>query len=204
MYNPRMLQSILSLDEELLIAARGLVGPEYALFVQILGESVVVFVAVMLIALWLYGVKMKNNEYKKNSLRIFVTIIAVFVIYGIINLWVPQWRPSPDDVAGWVAPLIPHPIGNSFPSGHALFSAAALIGVWRYFRNSRVLISLIILALVTTSARVIWGVHYPGDIVGGFFFGTIGALMLSKVVTSWVMEEKIYPFFIRVARWIKL
>lgn len=86
MYNPRMLQSILSLDEELLIAARGLVGPEYALFVQILGESVVVFVAVMLIALWLYGVKMKNDEYKKNSLRIFVTIIAVFVIYGIINL----------------------------------------------------------------------------------------------------------------------
>jgi membrane-associated phospholipid phosphatase len=199
-----MLQSILSLDTSLLISARTLVGPEYALMIQLFGESVVVFVGIMLIGLWLYGVKTKDDEYKKNALRIFTTIILVFIVYGVINLWVPQWRPSPDEVAGGIAPLIPHPIGNSFPSGHALFSAATLVALWRYYRNTCIIVLFVLLALMTTSARVIGGVHYPGDIVGGFFFGLFGAILLGEAVTSRVMEERIYPFFIRVGRWIKL
>jgi hypothetical protein len=95
-----MLQYFLSLDESLLISARRLIGPEYAILIQILGESIVIFVALMLISLWIYGIKVKNQEHKTQSLRIFMTIILVFIIYGIINLGVPQWRASPDDVAG--------------------------------------------------------------------------------------------------------
>jgi hypothetical protein len=95
-----MLQYFLSLDESLLISARRLIGPEYAILIKILGESIVIFVALMLISLWIYGIKIKNREYKARSLRIFMTIILVFIIYGIINLGLPQWRPSPDEVAG--------------------------------------------------------------------------------------------------------
>jgi hypothetical protein len=60
-----MLQYFLSLDESLLISARRLIGPEYAILIQILGESIVIFVALMLISLWIYGIKVKNQEHKK-------------------------------------------------------------------------------------------------------------------------------------------
>ena len=30
------------------------------------------------------------------------------------------------EISGAIAPLIPHPVDNSFPSGHALFTAALL------------------------------------------------------------------------------
>lgn len=121
-----MLQYLLSLDNSLLISASGLISPEYAPLVQLLGESIVIFVALMLISLWLYGVKIKQDTYKKNALRIFSTIILVFIVYGIINLGLPQWRPGAMELSGATA-LIPHPTDNSFPSGHALFSAAAII-----------------------------------------------------------------------------
>lgn len=122
-----MLQYLLSLDVELLIMARGLIGPEYAILIQILGESIVIAGGIFLVILWLTGVKNHDDEYKKNALRIFATILMVFIIYSIVNFGIPQWRPSPIEVAGGIKPLIPHPIDNSFPSGHALFSAALLI-----------------------------------------------------------------------------
>lgn len=199
-----MIQTLLSFDKSLLISARSLVGPEYAHLIQILGESVVIAGAILLVTIWIYGVVHRDIEYKKNSLRIFFTITGVFFIYTIINFGIPQWRPSPIEVAGGIAPLIPHPIDNSFPSGHALFSAALLVGIWRYYRKMIIIMLIAVLALLTTSARVIGGVHYPGDILGGLFFGGLGALYLHGIVTSIWMEQKIYPICIKIAGWIRL
>lgn len=81
-----MLHSLLNLDTELLIWARSLIHPEYALWVQIFAESIVIFVMILLVSLWLSGVLKKNTTYKTASLKIFFTIVLVFVIYGIINL----------------------------------------------------------------------------------------------------------------------
>jgi membrane-associated phospholipid phosphatase len=103
---------------------------------------------------------MRDNEYKKNALRIFATIVGVFVIYSVVNLGIPQWRDSPITVSGGITPLIPHPIDNSFPSGHALFSAALIVGLWKYYRRHWLITLIAVLALLTTTARVIGGVHY--------------------------------------------
>ena len=132
-----------------------------------------------------------------------MTIIGVFVIYSVINLGIPQWRPGAMELSGATA-LIPHPTDNSFPSGHALFSAALLVGLYRYYRRSWLIAAIAVLALLTTLSRVIGGVHYPGDILGGFFFGGIGAIYLQKVVQSELMEKYVYPVCIRIASWIRL
>jgi membrane-associated phospholipid phosphatase len=199
-----MIQPLLALDTSLLLGARTLVGPEYARLIEILWESVVIAGAVTLLGIWLIGVAKHDNEYRKNALRIFMTIIGVFVIYSVVNLGVPQWRPSPITVAGGITPLIPHPIDNSFPSGHALFSIALLVGLWKYYRRYWLIAVIAVLALLTTTARVIGGVHYPGDILGGFFFGGIGAIYLQKVVQSELMEKYVYPVCIKIASWIRL
>lgn len=201
-----MIQYLLNLDAQLLIYARSLVSAEYSVLIQFLGEIVVIWGIFVLVGIWLIGTKKRDDENKRQSLRIFATIVTVFVIYGVVNLWLPQWRPSPDEVAWGIAPLIPHPIGNSFPSGHALFSVALFMGILYHVplqRNS-LLIMTAVLGIVTALARVLWGVHYPGDIIGGLILWAFIALVSRKIVIGKLLENTFYPWCIRLARFFKL
>lgn len=193
---------LLDLDLSLLLSARDLIAPEYAQYVQIAWEWIVLYWAIFLVLLWLYWVYIKDNEYKKTALSIFFTIVVVFSLYAIINLGVPQWRPGAIEAANGIAPLIPHPIDNSFPSGHALFTWALLFWIFSYFRRSWILFSTIIVAIITLTARVVGWVHYPGDIIGWLIFGILGAHFLQPIVR--LLISKLFPFFIRVANWIGL
>ena len=109
----------------------------------------------LLIGLWLYGVYHKNNEFKKTALAIFFTIVTVFILYAIINLGIPKWRPGAIEAVKGIAPLIPHPIDNSFPSGHALFTGALLFGLVQYLRNTSLIILTIMIGAITLFARVV-------------------------------------------------
>lgn len=197
-------QNLLEYDKNLLISLQNIIPAEYSLLVTILAESIVIWVMILLVATWLYGTKHKNDAYKNRSLQIFGLIISVFVIYTIVNLMVPQWREHPHQflIGSHITPLIPHPTDNSFPSGHALFSAAAIFAVCRYFRHPAVICVTIFLAILTVSCRVLGGVHYVGDILGGLFFGFFSAwafyIPMEKIM------EKISPFLIKIASYIKL
>lgn len=196
------LNQLLALDLSLLEWARTLVSPEYARLIQISGELVVIYGAILLVTLWLYGVYRRDNEYKRIALAIFIMIVSVFALYAIINLGIPKWRPGATEMAGAIAPLIPHPIDNSFPSGHALFTGALLIGLYRYLRHNYLILVTLVVALITLAARVIGGVHYPGDIFAGLIFGALVAYVLRPVVDRSVVY--IAPIVIKIASWIRL
>lgn len=196
------INQLLALDLSLLESARTLISPQYARVVQIAGEAVVIYGAMILIWLWLYGVYKKDNEYKKIALAIFFTIICVFILYAIINLGMHQWRPGAIEAVHGIPPLIPHPIDNSFPSGHALFAWGLIVGLYRYYRQNWIIASVILISIVTLIARVVGGVHYPGDIIAWLIFGILGALGLRVLVdtlTRWTT-----PLCIRIASWIDL
>lgn len=198
------IQPILDYDKQLLIAAQSILPNEFSLFVTIFAESIVIWCMILLIGLWLYGVKQKDNSYKITSLHIFGLIISVFLIYSVINLMVPQWREHPHEflLHSRINPLIPHPTDNSFPSGHALFSGAFIVAIFSYFRKSWTIILTITLAIATVSFRVLGGVHYPGDIVAGLIIGIIGAIIFKPFVEKII--EKISPYLIKIASYIKL
>lgn len=59
----------------------------------------------------------------------------------------------------------------SFPSGHATFFFALATVLYCY--NKRWGSGFFIAAMLIALARVVAGVHYPADIVGGAFIGTI-------------------------------
>lgn len=199
-----MISTLLALDTSLLLSARWLVGPEYAHIVAFCGETIVVYGALVLLGVWFAGIYQKKKEYKIYALEIFFTIVLTFVIYTIVNLGIPQWRISPQEVAGAIDPLIPHPIDNSFPSGHALFTAWLLVWLLRFFPNRWLIFGTLLFGLLTAGARVIGGIHYPGDILGGWFFGTLGAMVGATLVTKPLFQKRIFPSLIRVAEWMKL
>lgn len=201
-----MLQTLLSFDTSTLLWARTLISPEYARYVQIIWELIVLWGGTILIWLWLQWVQKKDNRYKVWALEIAFTIGLTFILYSVINLWLPQdWRASPQIVANGIKPLIPHPVDNSFPSGHALFTAALLVGIIRFFKNKILIILTVIIWLMTVSARVMAGVHYPGDIIGGFVVGGIGAYMMTLLLeNTQLFRRYIFAALIKIASWIKL
>ena len=199
-----MLETLLTLDIQLLTEARSLIWPEWALWIIFFWESIVIFVAAFLLFLWFRGRYLGDNRYKVWALEIFFIVILTFVLHFLINLGVPQWRPGPENVVGGIAPLIPHPIDNSFPSGHALFSMAFLVWLIHSYKKYTLIAITLILWIITALARVIGWVHYPGDILGGWIFGWIGAMISIQIIHTRLFRLYIFPLIIRIAGWFKL
>lgn len=68
----------------------------------------------------------------------------------------------------------------SFPSGHATFFFAFATAI--YFYNKKWGIGFFIAAAVVTVSRVMAGVHYPSDIIGGAIIGVLVAYATYFVV----------------------
>ncbi len=67
----------------------------------------------------------------------------------------------------------------SFPSGHATFFMALALAL--FFSHKKAGYWFILFALLIGIARIIAGVHFPMDILGGFILGFIIAFFLKNV-----------------------
>lgn len=71
---------------------------------------------------------------------------------------------------------------SAFPSGHALFFFALATGVYFYYPKTGILFFLA--AFSITVARVMAGVHWPSDIVGGAVLGIVTAVAVKRMFDS--------------------
>lgn len=109
---------------------------------------------------------------------VFVSaFIARFVVAELIRLFYHHLRPF---VALHFIPLLGHETSYSFPSGHTIFFfsvATALL-----FVNKRLAYATYLLGFVVGIARVVAGVHYPSDIVGGIVLGVLSGYMFYQIL----------------------
>lgn len=98
------------------------------------------------------------------------SIIARFGIADLIRVF--YHRPRPFVALPEVHQLLINPEW-SFPSGHATFFFALSTAVYLY--NKKWGIGFFIATLFITIGRVVAGVHYPSDIIGGALIGIIVA-----------------------------
>lgn len=113
---------------------------------------------------------------KKHHLRHMAMVLGTAAVSWVIAHFLKDFiaHPRPDLSLAQISPSDPY----SFPSGHASFMFALAFTMYAIDRKAVPI--LIILAILTGIARVLVGVHYWYDIVGGAFLG----LIVATVVTT--------------------
>lgn len=116
----------------------------------------------------------------RESINKFKEFILLFLSAGLA--WVLANKvlkvlihtPRPFDVFPEVQSLFAE-TGYAFPSGHTSVAAAVAFALFLNHRKTGYV--FIFLALVIGIARIISGVHFPIDILGGFVVGALVALI---------------------------
>jgi len=106
---------------------------------------------------------------RHDLIRIVLTVVVAFAISEALNFLFPIPRPF---VAQNFTPLVGVSLGEyyaSFPSGHATFLAA--LGTAVFFTEKLPGALILILGVLVGVGRVVAGVHYPIDVLGGFLLG---------------------------------
>ena len=111
---------------------------------------------------------------------VFAWFLAQFFKYIIAH-------PRPYDAFTNIHPLITE-TGSSFPSGHATFFAALATSVYLYHKRAGIV--LWICALAIGFARILAGVHFPVDILGGYALGILIAILFHKMFMVRNIEQK--------------
>jgi undecaprenyl-diphosphatase len=96
-------------------------------------------------------------------------------------------------------PVFSHPVatagGGSFPSGHTAGSAALYgILVLLLVRRMLVIVAAIVFVLAVGASRVVLGVHYLSDVVGGLALGVAvaaGTLLLTDFVVARTRSKEV-------------
>lgn len=111
---------------------------------------------------------------------LLVALSSILGALAVAVLKVMFGRPRPD--AGLVEVVAS---GLSFPSGHATMAAVVFLtlgalvsstrGVWR--ERGYILLAAAVLTLAVGLSRVVLGVHWATDVVGGWAFGSAWAVL---------------------------
>jgi undecaprenyl-diphosphatase len=146
---------------ELLAIARALTA---------LGEPTVLIAACAACALWLW--------YSGRG-RLGLTLLLIALIGRGLSeaqkYWIARVRPD----------LEPHLVAvktSSFPSGHAtssmIFYLAVALALTAGTRWNRLAVAgAVLLSLLIGTSRVMLGVHWPSDVIGGWAFGMLWVLL---------------------------
>lgn len=183
-------QRIAQFDHNVISLVQGMESPGLTLLMKVftfIGSTPTVVVIALSAILFLYFVLHHRFE-----LIFFISIVAgTAIINLLLKLYFARQRPD-------LHRLIQE-TGYSFPSGHsmeafALYTSLAFL-LWRHFstRISRSIIIIIcsIMIVLIGISRIYLGVHYPSDVIGGYFasgvYFTFGVWLF-----QWYKEYRAY------------
>ena len=143
------------------------------LIVIFFASFLIYFLFAGLIILWFIDGKIKKEQVVH---ALFAAFVA-WAISALIKIIFPTLRPF--TINGGEIDVLIKPLDGAFPSGHTAESFAVAVTVFMHDR--RIGWWFLVSALIVGIARVVANVHYPIDILGGAFLGTIVAVVIEKI-----------------------
>lgn len=164
------LQSVQNLDGEILLQIQQHLRTDmltpFMKIVTFLGNGgwFWILCAVVLLAV----PKTRKTGYAAVLSLIFGVIVTNLLLKNIVA------RPRPFAEIEALIPLIAKPTDFSFPSGHTTASFAVALVMLRMLPK-KIGIPAVVLAALVAFSRLYLGVHYPTDVLAGFFVALVGS-----------------------------
>lgn len=128
-------------------------------FAQYFGYVLIAGLIVFLLKAW-----------RKHIALLLQMIAAAILSRGILTEGIRFfWHRARPFVEQNFVPLIPHANSASFPSGHATLFFA--VGTVLYLHNKKAGMIFLVGSVLIGVARVLAGVHWPSDVIGGALIG---------------------------------
>lgn len=152
-----------------------------ARFFTLMGEPTLLILASIIGASWLWFAGHRHLAPAFFAITAFARVFTEAQKY-----WIARVRPD----------MEPHLVvvkSMSFPSGHATSSMVFFVMValvltegsrWR----APAAALAILMSLAVGASRVMLGVHWPSDVVGGWAFGLLWLLLTLRLAERWVRE----------------
>ncbi|MFZ3131133.1 MAG: phosphatase PAP2 family protein [Desulfosporosinus sp.] len=120
------------------------------------------------------------NVDKRFGFRLAVLFLTSMAFNGFLKDLFHTQRPIGQ--AGVRSLYLSSAAGNSFPSGHSQGAATFYPYVWQHWRRQKIWHRIgIFMILGIGFSRLYLGVHWPGDILGGYFFGALMVLGFQRL-----------------------
>ncbi|MFC0271419.1 undecaprenyl-diphosphatase [Metabacillus herbersteinensis] len=117
----------------------------------------------------------RNNSNKKIVLNAVKSTVFTLLINTLIKLFYFKPRPF---MKRRVGILIPSKLDSSFPSKHTLLVFAVSTSI---FLRERILGTILLgMSMLTGLSRIWVGHHYPSDIIGSAFIGSLTSVVIDK------------------------
>jgi len=176
-----MIERIKELDSELLVYLNGLGSETYDKFWLIITEQLN-WTPFFLLLFYLIYKKIGGKQ--TLYLLLFIAVLIAFTdqMTNLFKHTFQRLRPCNDPEINTQIRLVLIRKSFSFFSGHAANTMAVTVFLYSILKSRfKYLGFLFLWPLIFAYSRIYLGVHFPGDILTGYFFGALFGFLLSLV-----------------------
>ena len=184
-----MFDKIIHLDKELLVFLNGLGSPTYDTLWLVITKQIN-WLPFFLLVLYLLFKKIPQKQLLYTLLFVAVLILVCDQTTNLFKNTIQRLRPCNDLEINSIIRIVKQSDSYSYFSGHAANSMATMTFLFLIMRKFYKHVYLLFLfPLIFAYSRIYLGLHFPLDILSGYFFGAVIGILFYKLYKKYIINR---------------